>query len=163
LEELGLKEEVATLWGERELPPGEERTVKRSELTQAVEQLSERAKSLGPGFEIITKHTSCGKQVTTRGPGGAGGLLMDGIYYLVRCEGRGWRISPPRQIPAGKVVPPNMNNVLRFDPIVLKTQSHDHVELKLRKGKRSDLSKLLAEITEFLKGVTDEEVYVTVG
>lgn len=164
LQQTGVADEVTTLWGETELPAGVERKVDRQALIEAVSKLWSKAKLLPPGFEIVASRVIRGTKVELGGSGGGlSGLKIGGKFFSVDCDGRGWRMRRVGKNVSDSDLPPEMRNVLRFDPAVIETENMGNVELRLRKGKNSVLVRLLSEISEFLQDVPDDNVYVTVG
>jgi hypothetical protein len=160
LEKTGHAKDVHLLIGEGHTPPGEERTLSRQALVDAVERLQVPANQMGNGFRVRAD-LSFGDHREIAGPGRAG-ILIDGVYFGVRCSDDHWVMSPSQPTP-GKTFPPEMRGVHRYEPAEIQSENMGIVKVERKKGKRKILINFLNSIQEFLREAKEEDVAVTVG
>jgi hypothetical protein len=160
LEKAGYSQEVHQIVGEKETPPGQERTVSRLVLLDAINRLLSPAKSLGSGFRVRGS-LSFGDRREIIGRGRAG-ILIDGVYFGIHCSDNYWEISPSQPIP-GKSFPPELRGLYRYEPAEIKSENMGIVKVERRRGQRKELVNLLNGIKEFAQGVQSDFVTVIVG
>jgi len=160
LERTGHSRDVYQIFGDSRTRPGEERMLSRKAILDALERLLPPAKLMGNGFRVRAR-LSFGDHREIVGPGRAG-ILIDGIYFGIECSDNHWEMSPSQPTP-GKSFPPEMRGVHRYEPAEIQSENMGIVKIERKRGKRKELLNLLNEIKEFLQGVSDEFVAVTVG
>jgi hypothetical protein len=159
LENRGYSQDVHQLIGEKDAQLGEERTVSRQLLTDAIERLLAPAQSLGSGFRVRAKFYPGDPGNAGRG---VGGILIDGIYFGIFCSDDHWEMRPTQPTP-GKSFPLEMRGQYRYEPAEIKSENMGIVKVERKKGKRKELVNLLTDVKKFLRGVPDEFVAVTIG
>ena len=95
---------------------------------------------------------------------GAGGLLIDGMYFGIDCWEDHWSMKPLGAVPRSKQpLPPEISGARRYEPAEIVTENRGIVRVEVKKRSNSILAKTLKEIREFLNEQSTDNVTVTLG
>jgi hypothetical protein len=158
LKKSGFAQEVDLFLGDDKTRPGQRRNVNRRDLLQAIERLLPPVKGLPAGFRVFDEGDS-----DDLGARGLASLLIDGVYYAVRCRDDYWTLSPLSALRKGQWIPPEMRGFNRYEPAEIQTENLGIVKVKATGATRSVLENVLREAAAFLRNLNDEYVDITIG
>ncbi len=157
----GHAEDVHLFIGDDETQAGDSRTIDRRSLIAAVDRLRPLAKELTGGFQVRTAGLyGDPRDSISRG---AGGILIDGIYFGISCHDDHWYVSVNTAIPKGKWLPPEMRGFHRYEPAEIQSENQGLIKIEAKKRGCSELIHVLIEVRAFLEGVSAETVTITIG
>ncbi len=156
IERISARGAIECLFGDEKTEDGTLRTVGRTALLEALDEIAIEAKSLPSGFEMLVP-PFLGKDFSFGwGGGGFSGFTIDGKYHSVDCRGDHWTLQSIDDMREGKQPIP------RYDAAEIPTENFGVIKVRPKKS-RSDLSKLIRQIQKFIDNDPSGEIQIIWG
>jgi hypothetical protein len=153
LSETPTRRAIELLFGDDKTEDGTLRTVSRRELLDAIKEVALEVKRIPGGFQLRIPPMYEG--VKGMVGAGVGGALIDGRYYAIDCFSDHWTIRElcetlPEPTP-------------RYDSADIPTENFGTIKVRPKKSGRSDLSKLVRDVQNFLESDPSDEIQIIWG